>query len=97
MVIFTLYPNAGQSGTVSLKCQHMHKEKTTKMKQARLAHSWTQQDLAFFTRMSAGDVRRIENAIMQPYPRQAQKLGTALGLDPGELQHETKPEEIGVP
>ena len=66
----------------------------TKMRDRRLQRGWTQQQVGFFTNMSAADVSRIETRRMRPYPLQAWKLGHLFGLKPEELQELTKPTKM---
>ncbi len=74
----------------------MHKIETysTKLRAKRLRLGWTQQDLAFFARMSVADVSRIETGRMKPYPSQVNRLARILRLDPEELLDEV--DEVGA-
>jgi ribosome-binding protein aMBF1 (putative translation factor) len=55
------------------------------IKAKRLERGWSQQDLAFFARMTAADVCRIETGRMIPYPSQAARLANVLAVKPEEL------------
>jgi ribosome-binding protein aMBF1 (putative translation factor) len=54
----------------------------------RLKRGWRQEDLAFYARMAAADVSRIETGRLVPYPTQVARLAKALGLKPAELLEE---------
>ena len=60
--------------------------KIPKMKAERIKRNWSQVDLSFFSRVPVSDISKIETGRMRPYPAHAQKLASALGLNPGELQ-----------
>ena len=62
--------------------------KIVRMKAERLRRGWTQQDLAFFSKVSLADVSRIETGRMKPYRSHAQRLAEILNLKPHELQME---------
>ena len=57
----------------------------TRLQQERWRRAWTQQDLAFYARVTCADVSRWENGIAKPYPSQAARIAKALGLSPGDL------------
>jgi ribosome-binding protein aMBF1 (putative translation factor) len=59
------------------------------MKAIRIQRGWSQQDLAFFARMAAADICRIETGRMKPYPSQAVRLASVLAIKPEDLLHET--------
>jgi ribosome-binding protein aMBF1 (putative translation factor) len=55
------------------------------MKAVRMQRGWSQQDLAFFVRMAAADICRIETGRMIPYPSQAVRLANVLAIKPEDL------------
>jgi transcriptional regulator with XRE-family HTH domain len=55
------------------------------LKAGRLRRGWTQTDLAYFARMTAAEISRIETGRLRPYPRQAERLARVLGLPPEQL------------
>ncbi|MCX6543778.1 MAG: helix-turn-helix transcriptional regulator [Acidobacteria bacterium] len=57
----------------------------TRLQQERRRRDWTQQDLAFYARVTCADVSRWENGMAKPYPSQAARLAKTLGLDPADL------------
>ena len=61
------------------------RRKLLRIKAERLRRNWSQTDLAYFARMSASDVSRIETGRQIPYPGHAERLGRILGLDPTKL------------
>jgi transcriptional regulator with XRE-family HTH domain len=56
-----------------------------KMKAERLKRGWRQEDLAFYTRMAAADISRIETGRLRPYPSQVARLEQVLGIPAEEL------------
>lgn len=52
-----------------------------RLKRERLALGWSQVALAFHAGMSIGDISRIENGRLRPYPRQIEKLANVLRID----------------
>jgi transcriptional regulator with XRE-family HTH domain len=61
-----------------------------RMRAERLKRGWRQEDLAFYARMAAADVSRIETGRLQPYPSQLVRLAKALDLGPEELLTEVE-------
>jgi transcriptional regulator with XRE-family HTH domain len=51
-----------------------------------LKKGFSQQVLGVRAKVGAGDVSKIENGRMLPYPGQAKRLARVLGLQPEELQ-----------
>jgi ribosome-binding protein aMBF1 (putative translation factor) len=64
------------------------------MKAVRLQRGWSQQDLAFFVRMAAADICRIETGRMIPYPSQAVRLAQVLAIKPEDLLQEVANAEM---
>jgi ribosome-binding protein aMBF1 (putative translation factor) len=64
------------------------------MKAVRIQRGWSQQDLAFFARMAAADICRIETGRMKPYPSQAVRLANVLAINPEDLLHEVTNGEL---
>ena len=50
----------------------------------------TQTELAFYAKMSAQDISRIENGWMKPYNGMAKRLSEVLGILPEEITKEVK-------
>jgi ribosome-binding protein aMBF1 (putative translation factor) len=63
-----------------------------RIKYERLRRGWSQGVLAYHASMSASDVGRIESGRSRPYPSQARKLASAIGLTLEELLEDV-PEE----
>jgi transcriptional regulator with XRE-family HTH domain len=61
-----------------------------RIKVERLRRGWRQEDLAFYARMAAADVSRIETGRLKPYPTQLVRLAKALDLGPEELLTEVE-------
>jgi transcriptional regulator with XRE-family HTH domain len=57
----------------------------TKLKAARIERRMTQVDLAFHSRVAPTDISKFENGMARPYPTQAARLASVLGLEPSEL------------
>jgi ribosome-binding protein aMBF1 (putative translation factor) len=68
----------------------------TRMKCERIRRGWSQQILAVRTSIGVADISRIENGKLQPYPIQAQKISTVLGISLDELQQPAKLEVVNV-
>lgn len=56
-----------------------------RVKHDRLARGWSQVRVAFYAGMSVGDVSRIENGRLIPYPSQLDKLANVFSVDRQEL------------
>jgi len=65
-----------------------------KLKWQRLHRGWRQADLAYRSRLSVGDISKIETGRMRPYPSQVSRLAKALELSPDELLDEV--DEVGA-
>lgn len=52
------------------------------IKRARQQRGWTQSDLSHFSRLSPGDISRIETGRLTPTPNQVERLSRALGIQP---------------
>lgn len=66
-----------------------------RLKRERLALGWSQVALAFHAGMSIGDISRIENKRLQPYPRQLEKLSSVLRVDRRALLQDVSEEDAG--
>jgi transcriptional regulator with XRE-family HTH domain len=51
----------------------------------RLRRGWNQTALAFHAGMSVTDVSRVETGRLRPYPKQLQRLATALEIEASKL------------
>ena len=56
-----------------------------KVRAERLRRRWRQEDLAYWSRISAAEISRIETGRLRPYPGQVEKLARALEIDPATL------------
>ena len=56
-----------------------------KIRAVRKKKGWNQTVLAYRTGISIGDISKIENGRMVPYPSQRKRLAKALGIQPDEL------------
>ncbi len=54
----------------------------------RLRRRWRQEDLAYWSRLSAAEISRIETGRLRPYPSQVERLARALEIDPATLLDE---------
>jgi transcriptional regulator with XRE-family HTH domain len=61
------------------------------MKIERVKRELSQAELAQIARVALGDLSRIETGRMRPYPNQAERLSSVLGIGADELQ---KPVEL---
>ena len=68
-----------------------------KMKVARKAKGWRQEDLAHYARVTVADVSRYETGRMTPYPVHASRIAKVLGLRPEELQKEAEENRVRIP
>jgi transcriptional regulator with XRE-family HTH domain len=64
-----------------------------RLKYERLLRGWNQVALAFHAQMSIGDVSKIENGRLLPYPKQLAKLANVLGVDGAALLQEVSAEK----
>ncbi len=51
----------------------------------RRKRGWSQLQLAFFASVANTDISRFERGYGRPYPAQAARIATVLGLQPHEL------------
>ena len=58
----------------------------SKMKIERAKRGWSQGRLSEVAKVAVGDISRIETGRMRPYPTQAERLASVLGIPPEELQ-----------
>jgi ribosome-binding protein aMBF1 (putative translation factor) len=61
----------------------------TKLEAVRKRREWSQTKLAYMAGMAQSDISAIENGWRKPYPAQAKRLATLLGLQPDELTQDT--------
>jgi len=54
----------------------------------RRQQRWTQTELAFYSRITQGEVSRFERRKAIPSPRHAERIGRALGVPPATLLEE---------
>ena len=57
----------------------------TKIRTVRIDRGWTQADLSHFSRMSTGDISRIESGRLIPTGSQLKRLADALEIPRQEL------------
>lgn len=67
---------------------HKREVRMLRVRAERKRRRWRQEDLAYWSRLSAAEISRIETGRLQPYPGQIERLARALEIDPATLLDE---------
>jgi ribosome-binding protein aMBF1 (putative translation factor) len=73
-----------------MHAQAQGQRRTLRIRAERLKRGWRLEDLSHFSKVGAADISRIENGRLIPYSSHAQRLATALGIQPEELLQEVE-------